>query len=592
MSIKRYSKFVVFLLNIFLLNINSLKLNGAQYIVKKFKSYKIDTVFGYVGGCNLKLFDELYDSDIRIISNRNEQCCGHSAQAYSKISKKIGVLITTSGPGLTNVITPLQDAYSDGTPLFVISGQVHSNKLGTSAFQECNSTALTNSCVKKNILVKDIRTLVNSFDDIYETALKSRSGPVHLDICKNVFNQEIEINENEFNKNDCFDYYNINKNITLKSEQYKIVREINSLIHKSQNPVIIVGQGCKSSYFLLRNLVDKLNIQVCSTLHGLGIIDGNNKNFMGMLGMHGSLQSNMAVTNADLIIGIGNRFDDRTIGTNESFGLNAKKAYGIVHIDNSQEKIDEVKEIINPNISLKINSKDFINMLHLLNINTKKDFKYNKIKYTHFSADRHNMIHRKDLTIPLIISTLSASLYYNNKFPIISTGVGVHQMQVAQYFKFKYPNKLLTSGSHGTMGVGLPFAIGAQIANPNDLVICIDGDGSFQMTNSDLMTIVDLNLPIKIIIMDNQELQMVSYWQKQFYNSRFSSSKLKNPDFVKLAESYGIKALYCDSIKTLDNIINFILSYKGPLLIHMKIKKVDCLPFVAPNKPLNDMILD
>jgi len=588
-----------------------LRISGAEFIKKKLLSLKTDFVFGYIGGCNLKLFDELHNSSIKIISNRNEQCSGHSAEAYSKVSNKLGIVITTSGPGLTNMITPLQNAYSDGTPLLLISGQVPSDKLGTSAFQECNSTDITKSCVKKNILIKDIYSLVNNFDNFIEEIYTDRKGPVHLDICKNVFDENIIINEkillsNILSKNKNILLSNIlgkkNKNIQIKCSQ---IEQIKNLLLISKKPVLIVGQGCKENYLILRKFIEKYKLPVCTTLHGLGIIDPDSHYNLGMLGMHGTYQANMAITKADLIIGIANRFDDRTIGTVNTFGLEAKKSFGIIHIDNSLEKINEVKKIINPDISLQIDSKNFFKFIMKL-----KKFKKNSIKSTN-SFYQTNLLNRKywmdqinefkifnpiqlpnvDLCVPNIVSKLSAILDKNKINPIITTGVGVHQMQVAQYFKFNYPNNLITSGSQGTMGVGLPFAIGCQIANPNKMVICIDGDGSFQMTSSDLMTLVEYNLPVKIIIMDNKKLQMVSYWQKKFYESRYTSTKLSNPNFVMFANSFGIEGIYCNDINQLDEIIDKIIMSKSPLLVHIEIEDVDCLPFVPPNKALSQMIL-
>jgi acetolactate synthase-1/2/3 large subunit len=569
---------------IFLKQLSCIKLTGSQYIIKKFNQYNINTIFGYTGGSNLKLFDSLYDSNINLIINRHEQFCGFSAQGFSKSSNNLGVVITTSGPGLTNIITPLQDAFSDGIPLLAISGQVSKNVLGTDAFQECNATALTKPCTKYNKLIKDVDDL-KYIDIAIEIALQNRKGPVHLDICSNVFSTEFEINENEFINNN----NNIEKSI-IKND-YKMIIEINKLLLKSKKPIIILGQGCKKDYKLARKFCKKYNLPVTTTLHGLGIIDESTKLSLKMLGMHGSYASNLAIQNADLIIGIGYRFDDRTIGNIKKYGLKAKKGYGIIHVDNSQEKIDKVKKIIKPRYSLKISSDIFFKKMNSFHI------KYNNIKnhkwlniINKWKNDYPFIIQKKELSIPFIIQELSKKL--SNDY-LITTGVGVHQMQVAQYFNWKFPNTIITSGSQGTMGVGLPFAIGCKLANPNKNVICIDGDGSFMMSCNDLVTLKQYNIPINILIMDNENLQMVSNWQDDFYNSRYSGSKLLNPNFVDLAKSCYIDSILCDDINYLDNILDIISKNTvKPMLFHFKVKSTKCLPFVAPNKALDDMILE
>jgi len=565
----------------------NIRINGAEYIILTLKHYNVSNIFGYIGGSNLQLFDSLYKRDINLIVNRNEQCCGHSAEAYAKSSNKLGVLITTSGPGLTNIITPLQDALSDGISLLAISGQVSSTKLGTSAFQECKATKITKPCVKKNILIKNTNQLVKYLNPMIKIAMKNRKGPVHLDICSNVFSDFVDLNKKTSLKINSIKKKCVNSNTNFNIE---LTNKIYEKIMKSKNPILIVGYGCSSDYINLRKFIEIYNIPTCSTLHGLGIVDYNNNLNLDMIGMHGSYYANKAIQNSDLIIGLGNRFDDRTIGKIDTFGLNAKKNFGIIHIDNSDEKLNEVKQIINPEISLKSDSSKFLSIM-ITNFKKKPNRNnwFNKIN--NYKLE-YNFEPKIGINIPWIVKSLSKQINKNNKNYIITTGVGVHQMQVAQYFEFDKPKCLITSGSQGTMGVSTPFAIGCQIANPNKLVISIDGDGSFQMTSSDLMTIKELGLPIKILIMDNENLQMVTNWQDEFYNSKYSGSKLENPDFVKFAESMGIKGIYCDSINNLNDIISEIIFSDYPLLVHFKVKSEKCLPFVAPNKSLDDMILN
>jgi acetolactate synthase-1/2/3 large subunit len=603
--------FIVLLSHLFLSN--SLKISGSDLIIKKLNEYRVKTVFGYTGGANLKLFDSLYRSNIKTIINRNEQCCGFSAEGYSKSSGKLGVVITTSGPGLTNIITPLQDSYSDGVPLLAISGNVASNKIGTSAFQECDATALTKPCVKYNKLIKKISDLESSIDVAIQTAYQGRKGPVHLDICSNVFSEEIHIPDQVYSEFD--EIYmkeqkeqikkttiipSFKKEYDLVIEDYdklKVFYEIFTALRKSEKPVLIVGQGCKRYYEEIRTFMEFFNIPTATTLHGLGIIDETNDLSLKMLGMHGSAYANIAIQNADLIIGLGYRFDDRTIGNPQNYGLCAKNGYGIVHIDISEEKIEEVKKIINPTYSLQIDVRDFLKKINNLvdELYMKQPKRYSWIKYIQnlkyiYSFHKNKKDEEPDMTIPYIITQLSNKLKDFKNY-LITTGVGVHQMQVAQYFTWKYPNTIITSGSQGTMGVGVPFALGAQLANPDKLVICIDGDGSFMMTCQDLMTISEYNIPIKILIMDNQNLQMVSNWQDDFYEKKRAGSKLKNPNFVKLANSMGISSLYCNHVDEIDDCLNEVIYSTYPLLIHFQVKETKCLPFVAPGRALHDMIL-
>ena len=569
-------------------------MKGSDFIISKLRYYNVNKVFGYPGGCNLELFDNLYQNNIRIISNVNEQCLGHTAQAYAKTSNNLSIVITTSGPGLTNIITPLQDALSDGIPFLAISGQVSSKKIGTSAFQECDASSLTKPCTKFSKLIKTPKELEDNFDLAINIMKAPRPGPVHLDICSDVFdnyynyNSDIIHNQNINYKNNNLDELDINEIIQINKIHYKLIN--------SKNPIIILGRGAIDAKDYIKKLILLYNIPVCSTLHGLGIVNSHNINYLGMIGMHGTVQANKAVHNADFILGIGNRFDDRTIGNINFFAKKAKENRALIHIDNSQDKLDEVNKIIKPDYSLLMSSTKFTKSLldkfePLTNFHSRQEwfsqiYEWNKL---------NPKINKNKLNIPLIISQLSTKLNnstLNKKKYMITTGVGVHQMQTAQHFSWTEPNNLITSGSLGTMGVGLPFAIGCQIAHPDKIVILIDGDGSFQMTASDLITLAKYNLPIKIIIMDNQNLQMVANWQEEFYSSRFVNSKLTNPNFVKLAQSMGIKAIKCDDIHKINNILDFMIEYKKPILIHCLVESTKCLPFVPSSNSLNDIIFN
>lgn len=572
-----------------ILFVNSLNINGAEYLIKKFKQYGINTVFAYPGGANLKLMDTLYKSDIKTIVNRHEQFSGFSAEGYSKSSDKLGCVITTSGPGLTNIITPLQDSYSDGIPLLAISAQVDYKKIGTSAFQECDAISLTKPCTLYNSLITSIFELDQCVDLAIQTALTKtgRKGPVHLDICSNVFIERMYIDEDDFipfvlEK----EYY-----FYLSNDQFKPFHQIYDAIVNAKKPVLIVGQGCSKNYKKIRKFINKFNLPTTTTLHGLGIINENDKKALKMLGMHGSYTANHAIQQADLIIGLGYRFDDRTIGNINLYALNARNKLGIIHIDISKDKINEVKKTINPKYSLQIDCNNFVDKMFetsiMLNLNKNKNKEW--IDYLQKLKKDYPFKVKNGMKIPFIIQKLSTKLKNDYNY-LICTGIGIHQMNTAQHFNWKFPKSLLTSGSQGSMGSCLGFGIGAQLANSDKKIICIDGDGSFMMSCNDLMTIVEYNLPIKIFIMDNQNLGMVTNWQDQFYNKNRAYSSLKNPDFCKLGESMGIKSIKCENEEDIDNCLDEINSNE-PLIIHFKVSQDKCLPFVSPGKALDDMII-
>jgi acetolactate synthase I/II/III large subunit len=567
------------------------KMNVAEYIIERLKYEGVNTAFGYNGGAALPFFDSISkDKEFNLYFNRHEQHSGHCAQAYGKIKNNIGVVITTSGPGFTNVVTPLQDAYSDSHSLLCISSQVNSFVLGTDAFQECNAISISSSFVKNNNLVTNELHFPNRLEYMINLSKLPKKGPVHLDICKDVFSKNINFediysNNNSHNSLKIKKKNNINNNLLFEAVFDKL--------NKSNKPVLIVGSGGIESYKKIRYMVKKYNIPVATTLHGLGVIDEYDKLSLKMLGMHGSYQANKAVMNADLIIGLGNRFDDRTVGVKENFGKNAKENHGIIHIDNCEKQIYKVHNYIESNMSINCDVEEFVdymNKKNTENINYKKKNWLSNIKKWkgEFVLKESN----NELSSNLIIKYLSEKLKDNEKY-IITTGVGSHQMVVAQYFNHQYPNRLLTSGSLGTMGVGLPFAIGAQIANPGKKVILIDGDGSFTMSSNELATIREYELPIKILIMNDNKLKMVDLWQDLFYEKRKVGSNYNyTPEFHKLGQSYGIKSYVNDNINDTRKIIDEIIDTDESVLCNFKIDSSYCLPFVPPNKNLDDMVIE
>lgn len=551
-------------------------LSGSEYIVNFFESKQVKHIFGYSGGANLHLLDKISKSNIEFITNRHEQFTGHAAEGYAKSSGKPGIVVTTSGPGVTNLITPLQDAFSDSIPLFVITGQVSSKNIGTNAFQEVDAISLTKPCTKWNYCVQDVNELPQILEKAYIISMDGKKGPVHVDVCSDVFSKLMEYKDTFY------------KTSFIKGSNKKFdLRKIQNKLINSKKPVVIVGKGAFSAMNQIRNLSKNFHIPVTTTLHAVGLVDERNDFALGMLGMHGTPYANKIVQEADFIIGIGYRFDDRTIGTPETFGMNAKKKFGIIHVDIDSENLNIVQKLVNPSESIKMDSFHFMTQLEI-NLDMKPKDTLNwvldkKNKFPLFENDASVQLKMEN-----VIRELGAQL--SNTNCIVTTGVGNHQMVTAQHFQWNYPQKLLTSGSLGTMGTGIPFAIGAQFADPSKTVICIDGDGSFLMSLQELGTMKQYNLPIKIIILDNQKLQMVHTWQDLFYEKNHISTELSNPSFRQLGKAFGIKTFTCRSKFSVKNTLKKILNYNGPVLAHFQVVAEHCLPFVIPGNSLENVI--
>lgn len=561
-------------------------LTGSESIYKSLVDNNIKTVFGYTGGAILSLTDKFYKSHIKYIKNVNELCVGHSAEAFGKISNTPGIVITTSGPGVTNLITPLQNACSDGNPLIVMSGQVSTNDIGTDAFQECPSIDLTKSCTKWSYRPTSVNELPNLLEEAFKVSMSGRKGPVFIDLPKDILLDKITENKiYSYSRNKIKNYSNMEDD----------VESFFKLLYKSKKPIIYAGQGCTKSYKLVRDFSKLCNIPVTTTIHGMGVFDETDKLSLHMLGMHGSVYANKAIQNSDLIIAIGSRFDDRTTGNLKYYAPKAKIAEkenrgGIVHFDISDKQIDKV---VKSTLSLVGDCKIYLKHI-LKNLNIKKLNNYDKwINYVLKIKKNNPFSYKKPINNKINCQQVIESIYENTKKKDVyfTTGVGNHQMFMAQFYRWKLPNRIITSGSLGTMGFGLPSAIGVQLAKPNNIVCCVDGDGSFMMTQNDLSTIKEYNLPIKIFIMNDNRQQMVYIWQKLFFNEKYISTNNFNPNFNKLADSFGIENLYCDNLIELDTTIKLALEYEGPILVNFKIKPDMCLPLVAPGKALDDMIL-
>jgi len=570
----------------------SIPIYGKDAIIRSLLNNKVDAIFGYSGGAILPAFDALYNTNIKYYMNRHEQGCGHSAEGYAKVTGKPGVVMTTSGPGVTNLITPLQDSYSDGVPLVVLTGQVPTSVIGTDAFQECPSIELTKPCTKWNYRISVVDEIEDVINEAFSISVSGRPGPVHIDLPKNLMMDNLDSNLYS-SSNVIVDEMKNNYKKKIKNKYRKDLDNLVQLINNANKPVIIAGQGCNNYSKLLTDFALKANIPVTTTLHALGIFDERYPLSLHMLGMHGSAYANYAIQEADLILSFGSRFDDRTIGTVNGYAPNARNAEydetgGIFQFEIEKKQVGKsiipTKSFIGDcgqyltYLSQRVDNNyrcDWSNKIK--NLKKKYPFKYTKIP---------GKIKTQQVIEEISNQTSDRQDVY------ITTGVGNHQMMSAQFYKWTRPKQLLTSGSLGTMGVGVPFAIGAQIAMPDKTVICIDGDGSFNMTLTELGTIAEYNIPVKIAIMNDSRQQMVYVWQELFFDSNFISTTNHNPDYVALAKSFGIHAIECDHPDNLKEKIREFIDYDGPIIANFIVEPDKCFPLVPPGKNLDEMLLE
>jgi len=579
----------------------------AKYIYNKLYNNNIKYVFGYSGGALLPLLDQFYKSkNIQFIKNSTEQCSGYMAEGYSKslYLSQPGIILSTSGPGLTNTITPLQNAYSDGSPLIVISGQVPTNAIGTDAFQECDATNLTKYCTKWNYRLKHKDEIKDVLDKAFKISMEPRKGPVHIDIPKDILLENVHYNNIYYGKGEI--YHNKNIDFSIYNKNNINYDYIIDKLNTCKKPVIIAGQGCNTNSEVLNKFALNNNIPVTTTIHGVGCFNEENDISLEMLGMYGNPVANYAIQESDLIIALGTRFDDRTTGNLMNYGKKAIEANGIIHIDSSINQINKVKKLFNKYYTkkqcetfLKSINTDINSLFKVLN-----PYEYKTIDKTKWIMELNN--YRKDnkyyynedkniMKTPDVIKCIDKQLKDLNiskKDVIFTTGVGNHQMWTSQHIKWTHPGKLITSGSLGTMGVGVPFAIGSKLANPEKMVICIDGDSSFTMTSNELQTLLEYDIPIKIAIMNDSRQQMVHTWQKLFHNERFIGTTNKNPKFEHLGKAYNIKTITCSSKKTLNRKVKEFLLYDKSIIGIFNVEPEMCFPLVAPGKALDEMIMD
>ena len=564
---------------------------GAEIVFKCLEDQDVEFIFGYPGGAVLPIYDELKNhSSIKHILVRHEQGAGHAAEGYARSSGKPGVVLVTSGPGATNVVTALTDAYMDSVPLVCISGQVPTHLIGTDAFQECDTTGITRPCTKHNWLVKDIKDLSKVMHEAFKVATTGRPGPVLIDIPKDI--QFAKTNYTKFKKE---------KKLNGKSHNKFSENEINQLIDlisKAKKPVVYSGGGVINSgpeaSETLKEFVRLIGFPITSTLQGLGAFPGDDNQFIGMLGMHGTYEANNAMHDCDLLINIGARFDDRITGKIDEFSPKSKK----VHIDidpssiNKIIKVDlaivgDVKEVMRSAIK-KINKKQN----GLKDSNKQRISKWWEQIQKWRTKDSLGFVNSNTEIKPQHAVKRLYELT-KNQDTFITTEVGQHQMWAAQHYKFNKPNRWMTSGGLGTMGYGLPAAVGVQIAHPDKLVIDIAGEASVLMTMQEMSTAVQYNLPIKIFILNNQYMGMVRQWQELLHEKNYSESYSEAlPDFVKLAEAYGCKGIKADNPDELDEKIKEMIDYKGPVIFDCHVDpKENCFPMIPSGKPHNQMIL-
>ena len=577
-------------------------LKGSDIIYRYLLKHNVTDAFIYSGGSIMPIIDKFYKGNINYFVNTHEQSCGHAATGYAKSSGKTGIALVTSGPGITNLVTPLLDATNDSTPFIAISGQVNTNAMGTNAFQEAPATEITKSVTKWNYCVTDIYELPDVLDYAFFIANDKKKGSVHIDIPKNISLNEYECEigdftnkflENHKSKNTIYDYCE-ETNLITKSCNYSYnYNKISKIIDNSKKPILYVGQGCNSDSSLLTEFIEKTNIPITTTLHANGVYDETLDKSLRWCGMHGSAAANYLIQESDLIIALGSRFDDRTTGNIEYYAPVAREAGrnnkgGIIHV-NIEES--EINKVINTNYNFNVSCKTFLeNVIPKVKKNdriswNKKALEYkNKYKF----QLKNNSVKR--LNMENILTEFNKQIV--NKDFIVTTGVGNHQMQTYQFILSRTPNKILSSGSLGVMGAGLPYAIGAQIANQNKLVLLIDGDSSFNMTLSELKTIKEYNLPVKIAIMNNSAQMMVTIWEKLFFEERYTATLNNcNPCYKTLSESFGIKSIKCNKESNLSQTIKEFIEYPGPILCEFDVERDICLPLVSPGKALDEMIL-
>lgn len=565
----------------------SVELNGAEITVRCLQEEGIDCIFGYPGGAVLFLYDELFKQDkVRHILVRHEQAAVHAADGYARSSNKVGVALVTSGPGVTNAVTGIATAYLDSIPLVVISGQVPRAAIGLDAFQEVDTVGITRPCVKHNFLVKDITELAETIKKAFYIASTGRPGPVLVDIPKDVTQQTAR-----FVYPDSIHMRSYNPVVKGHSRQIKKAAQ---LISKAKRPVVYAGGGIilSDASSQLTELVQMLNFPCTNTLMGLGGYPATDKQFVGMLGMHGTYEANMAMQYCDVLVAVGARFDDRVIGNPKHFSNENRK---IIHIDIDPSSISKRVKVDVPIVgSVPDVLKELIDVLKT----DKEKFSHETLKewWEQIALWRERDCLKYDRDSAIIKPQMVVEQLYNvtkgNAF--VTSDVGQHQMWAAQFYKFDKPRRWINSGGLGTMGFGLPAAMGVQIANPKAKVACITGEASIQMCIQELSTCKQYKLPLKIINLNNRYMGMVRQWQEFFHGNRYAESYMDAlPDFTKLAESYGHVGMQIEKPGDIEDALKEAFKLKDRLVFMDFItdQTENVFPMVPGGKGLSEMIL-
>jgi acetolactate synthase-1/2/3 large subunit len=559
------------------------KKTGAQILFESLKAEKVTDVFGFPGGAVLDVYHEFRNYSIKHILVRHEQAAVHAADGYARATGNVGVCLVTSGPGATNTVTGIATAYMDSIPLVVFSGQVPTMLIGNDAFQEADIVGITNPCTKHSYLVKNVDDLAETIKEAFHIARSGRPGPVLVDLPKDMIKAQTDFHYP--------DKVNLQGYNPTFSGHLKQVKRAFDHIVAAKKPVIYAGGGViiSDASKELTAIAHKMQLPVTTTLMGLGGFPGTDPLFLGMLGMHGTYRANMAVTNCDLLLAVGARFDDRVTGDVSKFAKQAQ----IIHIDIDPTSISKNVPVDIPIVG---DAKDILKKFHSIADDAKK--KNWKVKHKSWLAQiekwksKHSLDYKQGETIkPQYVVEQLYQLTKGNA--IISTEVGQNQMWAAQFYRFDKPRKLLTSGGLGTMGYGFPAAIGAQVAFPNQTVIDIAGDGSIQMNIQELATAVQYDLPVKIAILNNNFLGMVRQWQELFYDKNYSATSLStSPDFVKLAEAYGALGLRATEPKEVVPTIKKALASKKPVIMDFVVDPDEGVyPMVPAGASIDNMIL-
>ena len=562
----------------------TIKLTGAQIIIKALQEEGVDTIFGYPGGAIIDLYDQLVKTDIRHIMVRHEQGAVHAADGYARASGKVGVCLVTSGPGATNTVSGIASAYMDSIPIVVLTGQVPTSLIGNDAFQEVDIVGITRPCTKHNYLVKNVDDLARVIKEAFHIARSGRPGPVLVDLPKDLLKATAQ--------------YKPLKEVELKSynpnyePNPKQLPKVIDLVKEASRPVIFSGGGVILSrgWKELREFARKIQAPVTSTLMGLGAFPASDPLWLGMIGMHGTYCANMSTSECDLLIAVGVRFDDRVTGKIDAFAPNAR----IVHID-----IDPTSIRKNIRVSVPIVGDCRITLHRLNRLLEAEHLGHVKERREPWRRQIEEWKRTKPLAYTLDDRVIKPQYVIEKLFEItkgnaiITTEVGQNQMWTAQYFRFDHPNSFITSGGLGCMGFGLPAAIGAQVACPDKLVVDIAGDGSIQMNIQEMATATQYTLPVKIVILNNGFLGMVRQWQEFFYDRRYACTEMNAaPDFVKLAEAYGAVGLRATKPEEVETVLEKALSVHRPVIMDFVVEREECVyPMVPSGAPITEMLL-